>query len=373
MARPKQVSDEELMNATLSCLHRFGHQFSTRAVAESLNVSPQAILKRMGSKSELLIRSFVHFVEVAIAGHLLAPLDERPFDQQLFEQGERLTEHFIWIEKFRALFVANGIDPKDVVTRFASPPPLKITTQLADFFEDAASHGLIRNVDFVLLGDTFYGALGHQSMLRHTFPQPDAWEDYESYLARLCAFIHSALKTLSTSGNEDELPVEIERKYLLNTMPDFPDSDVLSVSTFEQGYIPGSQIAERLRMSSAEGEQRFTRTVKLGHGIKRLEFEEEIDASLYEQLWPATSGQRIRKERTVILSDGLTWELDRFLDRSLYLAEVELPSEETHVVLPTWLAACCIREVTHEKNFTNWALANQSGTLADKTETVDDT
>lgn len=373
MARPKQVSDEELLNATLSCIHRFGHQFSTRAVAESLNVSPQAILKRMGSKSELLIRSFIHFVQVEIGGRLLAPVDERPFNQQLIEQGERLTAHFIWIEKFRALFVANGVDPKDVVTRFASPPPLKITHQLAGFFEDAASYGFIRNIDSGLLGDTFYGALGHQSMLRHTFPQPDAWEDYESYLARLCAFIHSALKQHPESDNEDELPVEIERKYLLKAMPDFPESDVLSVSTFEQGYIPGSQIAERLRMSRAKGEHRFTRTVKLGSGLKRLEFEEEIDASLYNRLWPATSGLRIRKERTVVLCDGLRWELDRFLDRSLYLAEVELPSVGTEVVLPTWIAACCIREVTHEKNFTNWALANQSGSLADKTETVDDT
>ena len=156
-------------------------------------------------------------------------------------------------------------------------------------------------------------------------------------------------------------------------VPDFPESDVLSVSTFEQGYIPGSQIAERLRMSRAKGDHRFTRTVKLGNGLKRLEFEEEIDASLYEQLWPATNGLRIRKERTVVLCDGLRWELDRFLDRSLYLAEVELPSVGTEVVLPTWIASCCVREVTHEKNFTNWALANQSGSLADKTETVDDT
>ena len=55
-------------------------------------------------------------------------------------------------------------------------------------------------------------------------------------------------------------------------------------------------------------------------------------------MWPLTLGRRLRKRRHAVPEGGLTWEIDQFLDRDLVLAEVELPSAETPVTVPKWLA-----------------------------------
>ena len=57
------------------------------------------------------------------------------------------------------------------------------------------------------------------------------------------------------------------------------------------------------------------------------------------------------------------WEIDQFLGIDLVLAEAELPSMETELVLPAWLQARVIREVTEEPAFRNFELARSSGQI----------
>jgi CHAD domain-containing protein/CYTH domain-containing protein len=149
--------------------------------------------------------------------------------------------------------------------------------------------------------------------------------------------------------------VEIERKYLLTGVP--PRAGSAPVEEIEQGYIPGAGISERLRRSRSAGKSRCYRTIKAGRGLSRIEVEEEVDASLFRKLWPATSGKRVRKRRYRVDDDGHTWEVDRFSDRDLVLAEVELASENEQVPLPEWLAPYVVREVTGEDEYVNLNLA----------------
>ena len=151
--------------------------------------------------------------------------------------------------------------------------------------------------------------------------------------------------------------VEIERKYLLSSLPDRVRTSPVKVKEIWQGWIPGERLQERLRrVKDAKGE-RFFRTVKLGRGIERIEVEEETPADLFEKMWPLTEGRRVQKRRYVIEENGFTWELDEFTDRHLFLAEVELPSATTPVELPGWLAPHVVREVTGEDAWVNVNLA----------------
>ena len=47
------------------------------------------------------------------------------------------------------------------------------------------------------------------------------------------------------------------------------------------------------------------------------------------------------------------------------LAEIELPHENADFDLPGWLQTVLVREVTHEKSYTNWSLATHGGMMAD--------
>lgn len=148
---------------------------------------------------------------------------------------------------------------------------------------------------------------------------------------------------------------EIERKYLLMGLPagtaEHPSVEI------DQGYIPGTTIRERVRrMVNADG-VRFVRTVKIGVGMDRFEFEEDASRQFFDAVWPLTEGKRVRKRRYLIpVPDGV-WEIDEFLDRELVLAEFEMESVDQRVEVPGFVQAVLVREVTDEPEYGNFRLA----------------
>lgn len=159
------------------------------------------------------------------------------------------------------------------------------------------------------------------------------------------------------------LPVEIERKFLLSALPDHVRA--LEGIRIAQGWLPGERLRERLRRSVFPGGRvEWTRTVKLGTGISRIEVEEATDPILFESLWPFTAAARIEKIRYVVEDGSLTWEIDRFLDRELVLAEVELPSTDHVVTPPLWLSPYIVRDVTDDADYVNANLARRRPSLA---------
>ncbi|HEU4563418.1 MAG TPA: CHAD domain-containing protein [Gemmatimonadaceae bacterium] len=170
----------------------------------------------------------------------------------------------------------------------------------------------------------------------------------EPFLERVTA-LAAALEARGRRG------VEIERKYLLSAFP--PEAERGEVQEMAQGYIPGTRLAERVRRVRENGEERWFRTIKLGLGMARLEVEEETTRAIFDGLWPLTEGHRVRKTRFVIPDGALAWEIDRFDDRDLVLAEVELPATDTAVDPPEWLRPYIVREVTGEAAYQNINLA----------------
>jgi CYTH domain-containing protein len=149
--------------------------------------------------------------------------------------------------------------------------------------------------------------------------------------------------------------VEIERKFLLKHLPE--EAHRAPASEIWQGWIPGQRLQERLRRVKRDGREELFRTVKLGRGIQRTEIEEPTEPALFARMWPLTEGRRVLKRRYVLEDGGRKWEIDEFLDRPLYLAEVELPAPDAEVSLPGWLEAAVEREVTGEDAFVNVNLA----------------
>jgi CHAD domain-containing protein/CYTH domain-containing protein len=168
------------------------------------------------------------------------------------------------------------------------------------------------------------------------------------FFARLTEFV-SALRQL------DGANLEIERKYLLRALPErVRGAESIEI---EQGYLPGNAVRERLRRSVGPRGARLTRTVKFGTGVVRAEFEEELPDAEFARLWPLTAGARLRKRRYLVPDGSFVWEIDEFLDRALVLAEIELPTADTEIVIPEWLAPSVVREVTDESAFGNLRLA----------------
>lgn len=149
--------------------------------------------------------------------------------------------------------------------------------------------------------------------------------------------------------------IEIERKYLLSGMP--PVAASAASVLIDQGYIAGNQIRERVRRLRDGKAERYVRTIKLGKGLARQEFEEETTQEIFEALWSVTAGRRLQKRRHFVPVGDLTWEVDTFTDRELFLAELEIPAVDFAVKLPDWLEPFVVREVTADPRYGNHSLA----------------
>ncbi|NNF45025.1 MAG: hypothetical protein HKO59_02700 [Phycisphaerales bacterium] len=158
---------------------------------------------------------------------------------------------------------------------------------------------------------------------------------------------------------------EIERTYVLSGVPDLPQHAERLI--IEQGYLPAGMAAGplsegRLRRATGPGGRVvLTHTIKTGTGLERTEIEQTIDRADFDRVWPSTWGRRIVKTRYRVLDreshPPVTWEIDVFEDRALVLAEVELPTAETVVLPPDWLADHIVRDVTEEVEYRNYVLA----------------
>lgn len=146
---------------------------------------------------------------------------------------------------------------------------------------------------------------------------------------------------------------EIERKFILNRMPDVL---VESSVRIRQGYItlPVDSVELRLRQKG----DTCLLTVKQGRGMVREEQELEISPRRFEQLWPMTQGRQIRKtRRRVRISEDCLVEIDIFADAlsGLRLCEVEFANEADALTFepPDWFGT----EVTHDEAYKNQCLA----------------
>jgi CHAD domain-containing protein/CYTH domain-containing protein len=182
-------------------------------------------------------------------------------------------------------------------------------------------------------------------------------------LAELSGFAERLANTAARGpapGKKDEAGgsdgVEIERKFLLKGLPD--EAKAAAGTEIEQGWVPNNLLQERVRRARSTGGEKYYRTFKVGMDLQRVELEEEITKPVFDALWRLTRGRRVRKRRYKVEEGDLVWEIDDFKDKDLVLAEVELPSKNTKVKLPSWLKRCVVREVTGDPAFYNVNLAN---------------
>ncbi|MGI9087045.1 MAG: CYTH domain-containing protein [Chthoniobacterales bacterium] len=150
-------------------------------------------------------------------------------------------------------------------------------------------------------------------------------------------------------------PREIERKFLLNNLPDsltsFPHEEIA------QGYlaVEGGGVQVRLRK---KGSIRSL-TYKRGNKSAREEREIRLSAEQFDALWPATEGRRLSKIRYDIPYGERTIEVDVYTGRhdGVVVAEVEFPDEKScrDFVPPDWFS----EDVTGKSRYSNVVMAHE--------------
>jgi CYTH domain-containing protein len=149
--------------------------------------------------------------------------------------------------------------------------------------------------------------------------------------------------------------VEIERKFLLTSLPDAVRA--VPGDRVEQGYLAIGSDGVEVRVRRRAGT--CTLTVKSGPGgTSRVEEELALEAAQFASLWELSGGRRVEKTRHVVpLDGGACAEVDVYAGAlaGLLTAEVEFPSEDASRAFapPDWFGA----EVTGDARYANQSLA----------------
>lgn len=145
--------------------------------------------------------------------------------------------------------------------------------------------------------------------------------------------------------------MEIERKYLVTTLPE--NLDTYPHRTIEQGYLSTEPVVRVRR----DGEQ-YILTYKSKGFLSREEYNLPLTEESYNHMIQKTDGRIITKERYCIpLGDHLTIELDIFSGdlAPLVVAEVEFTdaAEALSFEAPDWFG----EDVTYSPEYQNSTLS----------------
>jgi CHAD domain-containing protein/CYTH domain-containing protein len=168
------------------------------------------------------------------------------------------------------------------------------------------------------------------------------------------SFFEAVTQAGKRIANRPACVAEIERRFLLRRVP--ATALAFARQEIEQGWLPGLRLVERVTSLGPAPTPTTLRTTRPATGSGPSEPDGEVDAELFQAIWPLTAGRRLRKRRHIVSDYGLQWEIDQYLDRDLVLLEVA-PGPEAQVSLPDWLESYVVREVTGESDFTARALA----------------
>ena len=175
----------------------------------------------MGTKRALLISAFRLFVEKQKEDAYFEPLDSRPVAKQLWVYAQRVVQHFQWMERFRALFIANDIDPQDAMAAVSLSPTVRIRDELESRLL-AVLGGQVGERSAASIANIFLGAIGYRCPLASPVTAVSDSDEYESYLRGLCELTAAEIdrhQSETTTVPDDEHPLEIERKACCRRCP----------------------------------------------------------------------------------------------------------------------------------------------------------
>ena len=141
---------------------------------------------------------------------------------------------------------------------------------------------------------------------------------------------------------------EIERKFLIDLQL-WQTVEKPVGKRFRQGYlVTDPQKTIRVRLADTRG---FLTIKGITEGATRLEYEYEIPGEEARELLDNFSMSELSKIRYLVPFKGKVWEVDEFLgdNAGLFVAEIELESEEEAFELPEWVT----KEVTGDERYYN--------------------
>ncbi len=184
MPRPRQVSDEQILESARAAFLQHGPGVSTTVIADDLGVSQAALFKRFGTKEQLMRRSMApqppDWREVLGQGP-----DERSVPDQLRALGRTVSDFYERMVPCMATLRSAGVSPHELLDDDDVPPPIRGVRAVAAWMDVARAQGRIRDLDPGSFATAFLGALQSRAFLRHLSGDREPGGDAGQYVDQL--------------------------------------------------------------------------------------------------------------------------------------------------------------------------------------------
>lgn len=168
MARPKSITDLQLLNSARESFLRNGHSISIQDIAKEIGISHAAIFQRYGSKRELLIESLKPRVKFAWAQQLLdGPRSVEDIRLHMSLLCDQMNHYFREVAPCMRVLHSAGVLPFEVFEG-GNLPTLDVMNYLVAWIEKGKERKLIRDhIDCKSAASVIVGALFARSYFKN--------------------------------------------------------------------------------------------------------------------------------------------------------------------------------------------------------------
>jgi AcrR family transcriptional regulator len=202
MARPRTVTDEQILETMRRSVLELGPSVSLEVVAERLGVTSPALLKRFGSRQKLMIAALRPPEEEAWPKP--PPPDDRPLEAQLVDLFTTIWGIYADVIPCVMALRESGIEPKHWQPRH--PGPQRGAAAMERWLTAARERGLVEVEDLETAGYTMLGALHMRTIAAHLAHQSMATRHHLKHLRGLAAFFSVALAPRSATKSRQSPP-----------------------------------------------------------------------------------------------------------------------------------------------------------------------
>ncbi len=194
MARPRLISDEEILGQVRRSVLELGSRVSLDVVAEQLGVTAPALFKRFGSRNALLLAALrptrPAFLDVLEPGP-----DGRPLAEQLVDLFEMMGGWFAEATPAVMALHESGVPMCDVHGAFEEALPVAIVRAMTRWLRRAEQAGVVRVPDAEATAMAMMGALQSRTIINHFLRrQAAATRDLRRDAQRLAALFIEGIR-----------------------------------------------------------------------------------------------------------------------------------------------------------------------------------
>lgn len=192
MARPRLITDEQILTTMRACVLERGAGVSLDVVAERLGVTSPALLKRFGSRLELMLKALQPPDAPPWMEEFDRGPDERPLEVQLGEHFDRIWTFFEKIIPCVSALRESGV-PHEKIFEGKRNAPVHAIRAISKWLEKAQGLGLIETSAPESVATAILGALQTRAFTSHVAKVHYSTRSNREYLDDLVQLFTRAL------------------------------------------------------------------------------------------------------------------------------------------------------------------------------------